>query len=323
VSRRDVLKALPRLPADVRAFVLERVTIVSTGRVTAGLALPPPVLGDDAWVVLLSERTGVTGTFVHEIAHAWLGHVHASADHEREAAGLAREWGFDGPSTDPDDCAERHVAGSEAVPLVRANVTADVLTIACRCGAACSIYAPTAAGLPAEVGAECLACGWVTVVELDHVCPCPACKARADVRWPAVATPAAPVAVWTCACGETRTLALQTAPAAAPQLAEPEWAMRTATAGLSRLGPALRSLSTADPWALESCRASLWFWRARLLRAARALGADARGATLTELAREVAAAGASLESGEVSQAAARVDSVARALDALSAAGDAA
>lgn len=325
-SFREVSLALCRMPEDVRRFALEQVVFAGVGAASAGLAMGPALLKDAKWVVPLAERSGIASTAAHEVAHALLAHGVASAEHEREAAALAGAWGFDGPSADPDGCARRFEADPQRKLTVHASIAAGMLALECKCGARCEVIAPTVPGLAADAGALCHACGWAGVVKLSELLACPTCKSPATATWADGATPDAPHAIWACTCGDSVALRLRCdaseAPdvPAVPELAEEVWAMRTAANALKRVADTLRRHSPAGPrldaMEAEACRSGSWFARDHMLRAAHVLKADARAASLSELAAKTAMAATDLERGDFARAADGVASVADALNAL-------
>ncbi len=117
-----IVRALARLPEDVREFALTRCRFSSVGRDASGWTMPGR-LGVDAysrssrnvWLIMLEERPPksrpVEETVGHEVAHAWLRHDLSQAgpipediedDWEVRAAAQARAWGFDGPAANPE-----------------------------------------------------------------------------------------------------------------------------------------------------------------------------------------------------------------------------
>lgn len=327
-SLKEVVMALCAMPEDARRFAIERVTFAGVGVSAAGLAIGPAALGGSSWVVLLWERPGVGGTVAHEVAHALLGHEGrpCCAEDEREAATLAARWGFTGSSADADGCVARfETALEQKRAWMRGRVDEGVVSVECRCGTPCRLYAPVVPGFSAEVGIECASCGWFSVESVARLVPCSVCGTRATVTWADGATPAAPVARWTCPCGEAAALRLLVEPPYEPPdvMDEPEdrWAIRQAARTLLRLEKALRRLAAPDMSveARECGRVSVWLARRRILHAARLLEGNPRGLLLKDLAVQVGAAGERLGQGDLSGAADTLAAVADALTALLAA----
>jgi hypothetical protein len=328
-SLKEVVMALCAMPEDARRFAIERVTFAGVGVSAAGLAIGPTALGGSSWVVPLWERPGVGGTAAHEVAHALLGHEGrpCRAEDEREAATLAARWGFTGSSADAEGCAARfETALEQGRAWMRARVDEGVVSVECRCGTPCRLYAPAVPGFSAEVGIECAACGWFSVEDLTRLVPCSACGTRATVTWADGATPAVPLARWACTCGETATLRLRVEPPdeSPNEMDESEerWAMRQAARSLLRLEGALRRLTApvVSAEARERGRVSVWLARRRILLAARLLEGDPSGAVLKGLASQVAAAGAGLARDDLAGAADTLVAVAGTLTVLLAAG---
>ncbi len=220
-SKRALFEALIRLPADARAFALTKVGfLLLDPREVHGYAIDASAFAGAEWFVVVGARAGMLDTLGHEIAHCALGHLEASADAEREAVKLTREWGF--ASADP----EAHAAAFEpwdhklravvtwAAPTGAAQATADAVAFECAtCDGLCRVLCPTVAGLPANIGAECRRCGRLDIVSLAGLVPCQ-CGERPSVTWAAEATPQQPMATWVCgSCNATATRTIQSAPA--------------------------------------------------------------------------------------------------------------
>jgi hypothetical protein len=321
-ARRAALQALCRLPEDVRRFAMESVVFASVGRVRVGLAITPELLKGAEWVVLLAERDGIADTLAHEVGHAVSAHDRPSEQAEREAAGLARAWGF---AADPDGCAATFAESRQPVTL-SVVVAGAGLTVKCgECGAACRLLAPAVPGIHAEAGVQCETCDWLKIFALDDLLGCPKCEGRVVALWTQDATPAEARATWTCACGESLTLRLQcepVAPAPSPRqdVAPEAWAMATAANMLMSLEEALRRLPPdADAMAREVIRVRILYARQRVLCAARLLTADTGAAMLVSVADEIAAATPPFLAGDFAGAADRVAGAARDLNALLAA----
>jgi hypothetical protein len=308
-TRRALLEMLCALPAEARGFALERVAFASVGGAVGpglaytrrGFALDREALGGTEALVVIADGPAARNVAAHEVAHCYLRHDSATVDAEREAAALAREWGFDGPSSDPEAAVAAFEAGSEPEHLIRSTVKDGALRVECHaCGSRCRVYAPTAPGLPAEVGVECSRCGWLLLLNLGALRTCE-CGQHAAAVWSEGATPVSPTATAACTCGRTVTLRLEVN-APEPEVPEWRWAVREA-AGLVA---GLRA-SPSDPnWS------ALWLARRRILRAAHLLD-DARGPVLAGLAVEVAAAGADLRHNDPEAAGKRLASVAAGL----------
>jgi hypothetical protein len=84
VMPHEIARALCRVPAPVRDYVLGAVTFVCVGRSFAGWcgAWPEP---STPWLVVLSARDRLEGLVAHEIAHAWLMPEPAAGDRLRSA----------------------------------------------------------------------------------------------------------------------------------------------------------------------------------------------------------------------------------------------
>jgi hypothetical protein len=109
-----IIRALSRLPDDVREFALWRCRFISTDGLR-GTFLPGSI-GVDAltrrsrgvWLIIL-HLDGLTpesaeSVVAHELAHLWLGHEPfepGDSDAELEAAAQTRAWGFRGSGTRP------------------------------------------------------------------------------------------------------------------------------------------------------------------------------------------------------------------------------
>lgn len=232
-ARRAVLEALIRLPETARGLALDSILFVvvghSPGHEVRGWSIPASCYRGADWVVPLLAHDQIGNVVAHEVAHAVSGDPVASAERERTAAGLAREWGFDGHAADPHQCAADFESPAAAVHAV---VNDDLVELRCdRCGEACVVLAPTAPGRLAELGAECDHCGRVDLLGLGDVVAC-VCGARAHVEWAPDATPERPTAIWTCTCGISVTRAILSAPVEAeestfdlvvPGIDEPAW----------------------------------------------------------------------------------------------------
>lgn len=306
-SRREVMRALCAMPEDARRVAFEDFVIAGVGLATAGMALGPSTLAGARWVLPLAERTGIGGTLAHEIAHAILGHKTGGLDREREAAALAREWGFDGPSADPDRCADALRQALERGTSMRAAVVDGALAIECECGSWCRVVAPTVPGLAAKCGVECPACGWYEIVGIGELRACPTCATR-TVLWAPDATPSEPAVRWDCDCGETHTIRCDVP--GPVTVSEERWATRTAADALVSVARTLRNLDAADPdmraVSTESCRAAVWFAHERLVRLAQLRP----GADVEAWAVEVAEIGRRIGRGELSGAADRLAAIA-------------
>jgi len=114
--RDRIVNVLSLLPDDVTDFALDRCAFLSVGKASAGMVLPGRIgvhghekRSRNFWLVLLDENMpGDDSVIAHEIAHAWLRHDRLAADDcetwERDAADLARSWGFVGRGTDVEFC---------------------------------------------------------------------------------------------------------------------------------------------------------------------------------------------------------------------------
>lgn len=113
-----IVRAIHRLPSDVREFSLGECIFLSIGQAAAGKTLPGRIQ-ETGWIIVLDEREFSEATdeeealsvVAHEIAHAWLKHDCLSPDCPKDceiaAANLAGEWGFTGRGTDPSFCDRR------------------------------------------------------------------------------------------------------------------------------------------------------------------------------------------------------------------------
>jgi hypothetical protein len=307
IARRAVFEVLAKVPEGVRAFGLERVAVVGVGRETAGTAIHRAALGEAEWLVVVAERGGVDGTFAHEIGHAWLGHRVGSADAEREAARLAASWGFSGcDSADPAGCAARYEAAQKHAE-VRARIEDGRLGFWCRCGARCRLICPTVPGRVAELALVCDRCASTLIRELSDLTLCETCGAPANVTWAEGATPAEPLATWTCsACGNVIERALVVAPDPAPIPGAgpevPEWAWATGIASRTLLAleeAARRPSEDLGGAAMEGWRSSMSWALGLARRAAGVLADDPRGKILDAVAVELAAAARELQDGDL------------------------
>jgi hypothetical protein len=114
--RARIAFVLARLPDDFVAFAIGRCSFLSVGRATTGMVLPGRLgvrgterRSRDCWLILLDEDMPDDNSIIaHEIAHAWLRHDRLSGDDqqtwERDAAELAKSWGFVGRGTDVEFC---------------------------------------------------------------------------------------------------------------------------------------------------------------------------------------------------------------------------
>jgi hypothetical protein len=114
-TKEAVLRALVRLPEDVREFALMKCVFVPSGISSHYVPLEQLVgymkRQKKEWLVFLIgvglhgyTDEDVESVAAHEIAHLWLGHpTFADADSkcEVEAAELVKSWGFKGPGTNP------------------------------------------------------------------------------------------------------------------------------------------------------------------------------------------------------------------------------
>ncbi len=327
-TRRAILEALTRVPEDVRRIALEQVSFVSTGRFSAGMALPPPV-AEGGWLVIVSERgDAAVNTVGHELAHVVCGHTQGTVEAEHEATGLAALWGFSGDSVNGDVAARRFHESRPPVPRMRALIGDSVVRIECPCGTTCRVLAPTVGGMAAEVGVVCPACEWCEIVELRELVRCPACRERAAVTWTPDATPDFPVATWTCECGATTTLQLQRELAAeadpppGPCVPDEVWPIAQAARRLLGVEESVRRMEAAVqagevPDALESCRSTLVWVRGLLSRAVRSLDpTDPRRLFLNDADGELANAGAELVQRNLAASADAVAHAASTLDAM-------
>lgn len=107
-----ILESLLRLPADVRAFALERCAFLSTDNIRGSYLSAEYVsgllAGTREWLVLLHldglKPESAESYVAHEIAHIWLGHGTfelANSTAEIDAAAQVRAWGFKGGGTRP------------------------------------------------------------------------------------------------------------------------------------------------------------------------------------------------------------------------------
>ena len=119
-----ITKTISRLPEEIIEFALSSCVFMSVGRSDYGLVMPPdtkaekpdPKIGvddrffywaHDRWLIFLADHLpddDALGIIAHEIAHAYLGHdrlnYKLTMEVEREAANLAKAWGFTGIGTD-------------------------------------------------------------------------------------------------------------------------------------------------------------------------------------------------------------------------------
>jgi hypothetical protein len=318
-TRRAVFEVLAKVPEPVRAFGLGRVAVIGVGRGARGMALRRDALGPADWLVVLFERDGVAETAAHELAHAVSGHERGSVEAEVDAARLAAGWGFTGDGADPAGCARRYAEAAAEAAFLRPRAEGGRLGFECRCGAQCRLVCPTVPGRVAQLALSCDRCGWTVLEDLSDLTKCESCGARTTVTWAEGATPERPTATWRCEGGHVAERALvvagdpPTLPDVGPEVPEEQWAMSAAANVLLRVEEVLRR--DRDPVAMESCRSGVWFAHARLQRAARALASEPRGAILSDVAVEVAAAARELAEGDMLGAA---DALARAVHTLSA-----
>ena len=220
---RTILEAVCRLPESVRRFVVERVVFVSLDDYswngqdfyTRGRAISPDQVAD-RWVIVLAPDAPAS-TIAHEVAHSFAEHEAGGADAEREAAQLARSWGFTGDAADPDSAVERYLDAAEEPMRIRARVSdAGALGFDCRaCGCACAVLAPVVAAFNAVVGVECTTCRKAGLFEVAGVLKCPTCGERPAVTWETGATPQVPVARSVCTCSSVMLMI-------APSVIDPE-----------------------------------------------------------------------------------------------------
>lgn len=303
-SRLAVLRAMCRMPEHARRVAVES-TIVGVGAASNGMSFPPGEV-NGASLVVVAERDGVLDTFAHEVAHCYLGHSRGGEQAEREAAALAREWGFRNDAADPEVAASLVQEFITSAPEMRAVTGQDsAVRIECRCGSVCRVYAPTVIGMVAEIGIECPTCRWVVVEPLRELVRCPDCGARASVVWAPEATPTSPVARLVCSCGTSLSLRIhQCEPddvePGPPREPEDEAAReaRQVARRLASITEKLRGLAPAvlawvPRWAgdmepygveLESVRSALVWTRELLLKGVRSLDADdPRGEVVTDV----------------------------------------
>ena len=280
------------VPIEVRAFWLENTTTASVGRATAGLATPPRATLDE-WGIVLAERDGAESTFLHELAHAYLQHRRGTPTAEREAAGLAREWGANGPAADADGCAERLEAVLARPPVYRARIGRQ-LSIECgRCFSTCEVIAPTVEGLTAIILAECPICRIPEVVELA-------------ATWAAGSTPRAPIL-------QREGVMLPLATHSEPEMTPDQMYLKQATSLLLRIEETLRR--THDAAARDFALSSLAWTRTLLGRAIASLPqSDARRVFIEDAVAQLAAA--PLLADDATRTADAVASAARTLGAL-------
>jgi hypothetical protein len=323
----EIFERLVGAPESVRAFVQTECGILIVGAGARGFVFPRARLDGVSNVIVLNAGDGVGDTFLHETAHAIAGHRSGGMEAEREAALLAASWGATGESADADSCASAFLWASarEAAPNLRARVAGDAVQVECaECGDPCRVLAPTAATLPAFVGAECARCPGFAVLSLADLVPC-ACGARPTVTWVAGSTPKRPIATWQCDCGASSTRELLIAPPDAEPLPPPNPELEYATSLLMqamslllRIEETLRRLESGvfEPMsiAFEGCRASLWQARRLTRRAVRELPpCDARRSVIDAALSELASAGHAFVERDLS---ATADSVARATRCL-------
>jgi hypothetical protein len=327
-----ILRALCRLPEPIRRFVAEECVVVSVGVVTAGLNVHPTHASGRNVIVIAEGRGDLSGpTFGHEVAHAVLGHSLGTVEAEREAAALCASWGFGGDgltsggAADPGMAAALLLTERANAPRMRAVTRDSSVRIECACGAACRVYAPTAVGLAATVGVECVVCGWVAVEPLARLVKCHGCGSTTTVRWSADATPELPRASWECTCGVSATLRLADPDAEAerppkPSVPEELWHADRAARQLIGIEGSLRRLAAqagdvSD--AAESLRSGIAWSRSLLLRALRGLDAgDSRGSALIDADGELSSVAERLALRDLAGAADLVASAARQLDAV-------
>lgn len=119
--RPEIVRAVSRVPEEVQTFAAERCAFLALPDGLDGAVWPGRIATHfhgsdaDAWIVLLDsplpEDAG-EAVVAHELAHAFLRHDKLgqgdAAEIERQAAELARAWGFTGYTTDPEHCTRHH-----------------------------------------------------------------------------------------------------------------------------------------------------------------------------------------------------------------------
>lgn len=116
-----IAETVAHLAEEVRVFALDRCRFVSVGIGATGITLPGRIgvhyleqESRNCWVIVLDDRVPhdqMHAMIAHEIAHAWLGHDRLGEppeDCERQAALLAKKWGFQGNGADPDFCDRKY-----------------------------------------------------------------------------------------------------------------------------------------------------------------------------------------------------------------------
>ena len=114
-TRECIIHAISKLPTQAQIFSLDRCAYLSIAN-DSGMVLPGKIgvhasdrTSRNMWLILLSDELSADGEGVvaHEIAHAWLKHDRLGdipESGERDAAMLAKSWGFEGRGTDPEFC---------------------------------------------------------------------------------------------------------------------------------------------------------------------------------------------------------------------------
>jgi hypothetical protein len=120
-TERAIVRAIARLPGDVRDFALDRCQYISCDPTLRGYFLPASITehDPDGWLVILNleglEWEDAESVVAHEIAHLLLGHKPfghlppgpergtvapgSEPDEERQVRELVMRWGFGGIGT--------------------------------------------------------------------------------------------------------------------------------------------------------------------------------------------------------------------------------
>lgn len=115
--RFSIAKVLPKIPNDVRDYVLNECFIFSAGKGDFGVTWPASMILNSydrlrSWIIILSEdmpEDDKDSIIAHEIAHAYLKHDRLSdvpVEVEKDACLLVKGWGFDGLGTNLEHCYE-------------------------------------------------------------------------------------------------------------------------------------------------------------------------------------------------------------------------